>query len=121
MNLQAQLASLKEQAAAAAAQCRIDINGTNNTNPNKYLPQDLLHQYGWFQSENSGMHHQFDNMISNFSNPLLFSNNDNSAGEQIYATCQDEQQPNEQQWVLPDDDNDMDDLQSAHFRYFPHS
>ncbi|XP_019244756.1 PREDICTED: LOB domain-containing protein 29-like [Nicotiana attenuata] len=138
VNLQAQLASLKEQAAHQNLQ-----NGSNYANPNYEKFQDLQ---SWFhQSENSNTNmSQFDssltsnnigstpyygsheNMTSNnyhmgsYENMMLTKENMSSFEEGSCSIDSYDMQTDHHnsQWTFQDD---ADDLQSVAFRYLQHS
>ncbi|KAF5936715.1 hypothetical protein HYC85_024221 [Camellia sinensis] len=137
VNLQAQLASLKEQAA------RSFLNGSTSANPSgkfSSFPQDVQ---SWFQSENSSMMPQLDpNMASNFGNNIsnyengLMNPNPNMGNYEnpiipeenaSFASFQEasqshsidsfEMKANSRQWPFQDD---ADELQSVAFGYIQH-
>ena len=138
VNLQAQLASLKELQAAQSF-----LNGSASANPNeKYYgnpshPQDVQ---SWFQSEISNMMQQFNPNINNNASTMPYQENmsmSNSMGnygnsnipEEINASygCSYEEASHsmtsldmniyDKQWSL----QETDDLQSAAFGYIQHS
>lgn len=146
VNLQAQLASLKEQAAHQNLQ-----NGSNYANPNYEKFQDVQ---SWFhQSENPSTMPQFDhssltsNNINNIgsssapyygseNNYIMTSNNNYQMGnyeninmsnfeegscsaDSSFDMQADHHQHNNRQWTFQDEY--ADDLQSVAFRYLQHS
>ncbi|CAA2934051.1 LOB domain-containing protein 29-like [Olea europaea var. sylvestris] len=129
VNLQAQLASLKEQASQS-------LNGSNNGNPNdKFYDeshsfrQDVL---SWFQScQNQDTMPTYctniDNSLTDIlypqrgtMNPIVKCESPVFPQENISYGSMDslEMQSNNRQWAYP---NDFDDFQSVAFRYVQHS
>ncbi|XWS76282.1 hypothetical protein CRYUN_Cryun01aG0162200 [Craigia yunnanensis] len=140
VNLQAQLASLKEQAAQSI------LNGSVTTNPNdKYygkLPSQLQDVQSWFHADNSSMEPNFNSNLSNhpsinsycengFLDPTSLGNYENSVisssgedhvsfttfGEAPHSMSSFDMQTNNRQWTF----QDVDDLQSMAFGYAQHS
>ena len=140
VNLQAQLASLKEQAAQSI------LNGSVTTNPiEKYygkLPSQLQDVQSWFHSDNSSMEPYFNPNLSNhpstnsqcengFLDPTSLGNYENSVisssgedhvsfttfGEAPHSMSSFDMQTNNRQWTF----QDVDDLQSMTFGYAQHS
>lgn len=119
VNLQAQLASLKEQ---AASQCSSNPNDHYSHN----FPQDVQ---SWFQNHHQGTNMpQFDaNFHDNNNNMAYYSSGDH----QMYAhinprpaplkneSCSFESMEMQGQWPF-DQDDVADDLQSVPFRYIHH-
>lgn len=138
MNLQAQLASLKEQAARSFTNCSANANSSERFCGNKFpsYPQDVQ---SWFQSQNPNIVPQFDpNKASNFGNNPFHEHgfvNQNHVGsyenqmkveENVSFSSFEEGsshhsmdsldlQANNRQWPLQDDD----ELQSIAFGYVP--
>ncbi|XP_031262499.1 LOB domain-containing protein 14-like [Pistacia vera] len=138
VNLQAQLASLKEQAAQSF------LNGSAPANPNdKYCgklpsrPQDI---HSWFHQGNSNVETQFNPNPNNHSttnpycenrfnmNPNSFGNYENSVisgedvsfasfGEGFHSMSTLDMQTDNRQWTF----QDTDDLQSVAFGYIQNS
>ena len=124
MNLQAQLASLKEQ----AAQCIINSYNTLNPNGDNHypnFPQDVQSWWQSFQSQGTIMPQFEANLDNNLENIPYYSQygamnlnpshvkyeeNRTSFGSMDSL----EMQPNERQWGFQED---ADDLQSLAFRY----
>ncbi|XVE77900.1 hypothetical protein DITRI_Ditri13aG0101000 [Diplodiscus trichospermus] len=140
VNLQAQLASLKEQATQSI------LNGSVTANPNnKYygkLPSQLQDVQSWFHPDNSSMAPGFNPNLSNhpitnsycengFLDPNSFGNYENSVisssgenhvsfttfREDPHSMSSFEMQTNNRQWTF----QDVDDLQSVAFGYAQHS
>ncbi|KAI3449748.1 hypothetical protein Pfo_006413 [Paulownia fortunei] len=134
VNLQAQLASLKEQ----AAQCIINSsNSTANPNVQKFygesnsFPQDVQTWWQSFQNQSTmpQFDANFDNNIENMPyyatgtmnlNPSVKYENSCFPEENTSFGSMDslEMQSNDRQWPFQDD---ADDLQSVAFRYIQHS
>lgn len=148
VNLQAQLACLKEQAAQSILSNRTAANP--NPNPNHHdhkfqgespysLPQDV--QSWWQSCQNQGTTTQFDasfesnNVNENssmpyYSNGAMYPNNNPSVKYESSSCFPEENtssfgsmdslemQSNGRQWTYQDD---ADDLQSVAFRYMQHS
>lgn len=138
VNLQAQLASLKELQAAQSF-----LNGSASANPNeKYYgkPSHPQEVQSWFQSEISNMMQQFNPNVNNNASTMPYQENmsmSNSTGnygnsnipEEINASygCSYEEASHsmtsldmniyDKQWSL----QETDDLQSAAFGYIQHS
>ncbi|KAL2540681.1 LOB domain-containing protein 29 [Abeliophyllum distichum] len=129
VNLQAQLASLKEQASQS-------LNGSNNGNPSDkfYNESHSFRQdvQSWFEScQNQDRMAQFYNHMNNnmtdisylqrsTMNPIVKCENPVFNEENISYDSMDslEMQSNDRQWAFQ---NDIDDLQSVAFRYVQHS
>lgn len=134
VNLQAQLVSLKEQ----AAQCIINSsNTTANPNDHKFygeshsFPQDVQ---SWWQSfQNQGTMPQFGANFHNIENmpfyasgsmnlmspPVKYENSCFPEENTSFGSMDSlEMQSNDRQWPFQDD---ADDLQSVAFRYIQHS
>ncbi|KAK6259976.1 hypothetical protein SCA6_014450 [Theobroma cacao] len=136
VNLQAQLASLKEQAAQSI------LNGSVSENPNgKYygkIPSHLQDVQSWFHPDNPSMAPQFNPNLSNhpntnsycetgFLDPTSLGNYENSVissgedasfttttfGETPHSMSSFDMQTNNRQWTF----QDVDDLQSMAFGY----
>ncbi|XP_022759761.1 LOB domain-containing protein 29-like [Durio zibethinus] len=134
VNLQAQLASLKEQAAQSI------LNGSVTANPNdKYygkLPSQLQEVQSWFHPDNSSMAPNFNqkllnhpstsncengfldpNSLGNFENSFISSGEDHVSfttfGETPHSLSSFDMQTNNRQWTF----QDVDDLQSMAFGY----
>lgn len=140
VNLQAQLASLKEQ----AAQSFPNVSGSSNTKPNddhrtssygkipSHSPQDFQ---SWFQSQNSSMMPQFDNLnisanIGSYCDQNEIMNMNSSGNYEMNSVHLREEnvsyskysmdslhdmQTSNNQWSYRDD---IDDLQSVAFGYY---
>ena len=139
VNLQAQLASLKEQAAQSI------LNGSVTANPNdKYygkLPSQLPDVQSGFHPDNSSMAPNFNLNVSNhsstnsycengFLDPTSLGNYENSVissgedhvsfttfGDAPHSISSFDMQTNNRQWTF----QDVDDLQSMTFGYAQHS
>ncbi|KAJ9169591.1 hypothetical protein P3X46_017760 [Hevea brasiliensis] len=130
MTLQAQLASIKEQAAQSL------LNGSATANPNEkyhgkpaYLHQDL--QSSWFQSENSNVVPQFNQSLTTaktaygengFMDPYSMGNYGNSSTSTSFDSFEEAshsvsslemQTADNRQWTY----QDSDDLRSVAFGY----
>ncbi|CDP03725.1 unnamed protein product [Coffea canephora] len=140
VNLQAQLAFLREQAAQCLA------NGYSNTaaNPNEIKSEGKCLSYSpdvqsWFQPENSGTIPHFDSnfvpkngemshfqrgimsqtSLGSYEYPVNLPGENISTGSQSMDSLDHMQTPEDEQWGFPD--HDMEDLQSVAFRYIQHS
>ncbi|XP_059664403.1 LOB domain-containing protein 29-like [Cornus florida] len=131
VNLQAQLASLKEIAAQSFP------NPTTNANPNEGLygkfpsySQDHHHLQSWFQSETSNMMPQFNpnqtssvETLSCYQNGLMeYSTEDHAnsviPGENVsYTRFERASHSMDSRWTFQDDTND---LQAVGFEYIQH-
>ncbi|XP_022728228.1 LOB domain-containing protein 29-like [Durio zibethinus] len=133
VNLQAQLASLKEQAAQST------FNGSVTTNPNyKYygkLPSQLQDVQSWFHPDNSSIAPDFNpsassycengfldpTSLGNYENSVISSGEDHvsftTSGQAPHSMSCFDMQTNNRQWTL----QDVDDLQSMAFGYAQHS
>ncbi|KAH7577651.1 hypothetical protein ACOSP7_001372 [Xanthoceras sorbifolium] len=138
VNLQAQLASLKEQAAQSF------LNGSATANPNDKcygrLPSQPQDVHSWFHQENSNIGTQFEPNLQNlatmipyndngFMNPNSLGNYENSInsgedassygsfGETSHSMCAFDMQTDNRQWTF----QDADDLHSLAFGYIQNS
>ncbi|MBA0590016.1 LOB domain-containing protein 29 [Gossypium raimondii] len=135
VNLQSQLASLKEQASQSI------VNGSVTANPNGKLPSQFQDVQSWFHSDNSSMALKFNPNIPNhpstnsycengFLNPNPLGNYENSFtspgedhvssytttttfGEASHAMSSLDLHTNNRQWGF----QEVDDLQSMAFGY----
>ncbi|KAL3517675.1 hypothetical protein ACH5RR_020264 [Cinchona calisaya] len=143
VNLQAQLAFLKEQ----AAQCL--VNGYSTNTAVSANPSDIKSEQDvqiWFQQENSVTMPHFDSnfvakngeilsqfqkcvimspqnsMENYYENPVVFPGENNSSGSQTMdsSSIDHMQTHEEEQWGFTEN-HDMQDLQSVAFRYIQHS
>ncbi|XVF21619.1 hypothetical protein REPUB_Repub12eG0106000 [Reevesia pubescens] len=138
VNLQAQLASLKEQAAQSIFNDSVTSNPNDKYYGNK-LPSQLQDVHSWFQPDNSSMAPNFNPNFSNsygengFLDPTSLGNYENSSvisssgenhvsfttfGEAPHHSISSfDMQTNFRQWSF----QDVDDLQSMAFGYAQHS
>ncbi|KAL3531246.1 hypothetical protein ACH5RR_010568 [Cinchona calisaya] len=137
VNLQAQLAFLKEQ----AAQCLVNGYSNNAANPSEKSQGKCLsyHQefdQSWFQQENCGnMTPHFDSnfvakngeILSHLQRGVMGNNEYPNMSSSVNCNFEensqsmdslDMQTQEDQKWAFPDD---MEDLQSVAFRYIQHS